>query len=91
MPAAKAICIYFQEKLIPGIFIHWRKYQEKLIETVKQHGDIVVAGDGRHDSMGHSAKYCAYTVFCCSVPFIIHFSIVQVWCTPKQFLAIIVL
>ena len=58
--------------------MHWKKYQEGLFEKLKSHDDIVVAGDGRHDSMGHSAKYCAYTVFCCTVPFIIHFAIVQV-------------
>ncbi|CAB4011359.1 uncharacterized protein LOC110233295 isoform X1, partial [Paramuricea clavata] len=66
-----------REKLFPGIFIHWKKYQEGLIQELKNHGDLVVAGDGRHDSMGHSAKYCAYTVFCCTVPFIIHFALVQ--------------
>ena len=42
-------------------------------------GGVVVAGDGRHDSMGHSAKFCAYTMFCSTVPMIIHFDIVQVW------------
>ena len=35
-------------------------------------------GDGRHDSMGHSAKFCAYTIFCCTSPMIIHFDIIQV-------------
>ena len=50
--------VYLQEKLIPGIFMHWKKYQEGLIEKLKHHGDIVVAGDSQHDSMGHSAKYC---------------------------------
>ena len=45
---------------------------------MKNAGEIIVAGDGRHDSMGHSAKYCAYTIFCCTVPLIIHFTIVQV-------------
>ena len=39
---------------------------------------ITIAGDGRHDSMGHSAKFGAYTIFCCTVPMIIHFSLVQV-------------
>ncbi|XP_028414075.1 uncharacterized protein LOC114537143 [Dendronephthya gigantea] len=66
-----------REKLFPGIYNHWKKYQQGLIEKVKNHGDLVVAGNGRHDSMGHSAKYCAYTVFCCTVPFIIHFALVQ--------------
>jgi hypothetical protein len=38
-----------------------------------------MSGDGRHDSMGHSAKYCAYTLFCHD-PFnvIFDFSLVQV-------------
>ena len=39
---------------------------------------IIIAGDGRHDSMGHSAKFGAYTIFCCTVPMILHFSLVQV-------------
>ena len=39
---------------------------------------IVTAGDGCHDSMGHSAKFGAYTVFCCTIPVIIHFALVQV-------------
>ena len=37
-----------------------------------------MAGDGRHDSMGHSAKFCAYTMFCCTMTKIIHFDLVQV-------------
>ena len=48
------------------------------LEEIERHGQLVIAGDGRHDSMGHSAKYCAYTVFCCTVPLIIHFALVQV-------------
>ena len=44
----------------------------------KLDGGVVIAGDGRHDSMGHSAKFCAYTIFCCTSPMIIHFDIVQV-------------
>ena len=39
---------------------------------------IIIAGDGRYDSTGHSAKFGAYTIFCCTVPMIIHFSLVQV-------------
>lgn len=40
---------------------------------------MIIAGDEQHDSMGHNAKYCAYTVFCCTIPLIIDFSLVQVW------------
>lgn len=38
---------------------------------------LVISGDGRHDSMGHSAKFGAYTIFCCTLPLIIHFALVQ--------------
>ena len=44
---------------------------------------IVIAGDGRHDSMGHSAKFGAYTIFCCTVSMKIHFSLVQVRFFPS--------
>ena len=59
--------------------MYWKKYQPKLLEKVKAvSGGVVVAGDGRHDSMGHSAKFGAYTIFCCTVPMIIHFVLIQV-------------
>ena len=40
--------------------------------------EVVLAGDGRHDSMGHSAKYGTYTMFCCTIGLIIHIVLVQV-------------
>ena len=50
-----------------------------MIEKIKASGEaLAIAGDGRHDSMGHSAKYCAYTTYCCNNPNIIQFSLVQV-------------
>jgi hypothetical protein len=50
-----------------------------LIEKAKEvKGGVVMAGDGRHDSMGHSAKFCGYTMFCCTMTKIIHFDLVQV-------------
>jgi hypothetical protein len=39
---------------------------------------VVMSGDGRHDSMGHSAKFCAYTMLCSTLGKIIHFNLVQV-------------
>lgn len=58
----------------------WQDYKKKALEKVRSGSSngVVVAGDGRRDSMGHSAKYCAYTIFCCNVPMIIDFNIVQV-------------
>jgi len=34
--------------------------------------------DGRFDSMGHNAKYGAYTMFCSTVMKIVHFELLQV-------------
>ena len=64
--------------MFASIYLHWKKYQTGLVEEIKRHGQLVIAGDGRHDSMGHSAKYCAYTVFCCTLPLIFYFTLVQV-------------
>ena len=70
---------FFQNKLFPTISLYWVKYQAKLLEKVKAiQGGIVLAGDGRHDSMGHSAKFGAYTMFRCTLPMIIHFALIQV-------------
>ncbi|KAK3749113.1 hypothetical protein QZH41_019409 [Actinostola sp. cb2023] len=44
--------------------MYWQQYQRRLLDSVKEIKDgVVIAGDGRHDSMGHCAKYGAYTVF----------------------------
>ena len=68
-----------QEKLFPSLYIHWEKYQTGLLTTLKNSGeDVTLAGDGRHDSMGHSAKFCAYTTYCTNNSHIIDFSLVQV-------------
>ena len=60
--------------------MHWKTYKISWQSQLKEMDAIVLAGDGRHDSMGHSAKYCAYSIFCCDDPInaIIDFSLVQV-------------
>lgn len=68
-----------QEKLFPTIHLFWKSFQEKMIGQLKEAGQkVVIARDRPHDSMGHSAKYGAYTIFCCTIPLIIHLSLVQV-------------
>ncbi len=39
------------------------------------HGEdrFVLCGDGRFDSMGHSARYGSYTIYCENIKNIIHF------------------
>ena len=70
---------YYHQRqlLIPSIVSFWRKYQEKLLNSLNGR-EVVIAGDGRHDSMGHSAKYGTYTIFCCTAGLIIHLVVVQV-------------
>lgn len=55
----------------------WRKYQKKQLEKLKDQ-EVVLAGDGRHDSVDHSAKYGTYTMFGCTIVLIIHIVLVQV-------------
>lgn len=40
--------------------------------------EVVWTGDGRFDSMGHSAKYGVYTMLCTTIMKIVHFEVVQV-------------
>jgi len=70
---------YYHQKhlLIPVIVTFWKKYQKKIIDILNG-SEVALAGDGRHDSMGHSAKYGTYTIFCCTVGLIINIVIVQV-------------
>ncbi|XP_068697440.1 uncharacterized protein [Montipora foliosa] len=70
----------YQSKLFPTIHLYWQNYQKQRLTKLKTLSNgVTIAGDGRHDmdSMGHSAKLCAYTMFCCTVPMIIHFALVQ--------------
>lgn len=78
-------CYYYHQRhlLIPSIVTYWRSYQAKILETLKGK-EVVLAGDGRHDSMGHSAKYGTYTIFCCTVGLIIHIVLVQVIYVKKK-------
>ena len=71
---------YYHQKhlLIPAIVKYWRGYQSKLLNSLNGK-QVVLAGDGRHDSMGHSAKFGTYTILCCTIGLIINIVLVQVW------------
>ncbi|XP_044171604.1 uncharacterized protein LOC122955935 [Acropora millepora] len=70
---------YQRTKLFPTIHLYWQNYQKKMLSRLKDlSGGVTIAGDGRHDSMGHSAKFGAYSIFCSTIPVIIHFALVQV-------------
>ena len=70
---------YYHQRhiLVPTIVKFWRSYQGKILDSLKGK-EVVIAGDGRHDSMGHSAKYGTYSIFCCTIGLIIHIELVQV-------------
>ena len=70
---------YHQQKfLFPTVLRYWQTYRSNLMRELAERDDLVWSGDGRFDSMGHCAKYGAYTMLCCTVMKIVHFEIVQV-------------
>ena len=56
---------FFHQKnfLLPAVLSYWGHYQAALFEKIKNIKDAVWSGDGRFDSMGHSAKFGVYTLF----------------------------
>jgi len=74
---------YYHQRhlLVPSIVKYWRGYQAELLRKLGGE-EVVIAGDSRHDSMGHSAKYGTYTLFCCTIGYIIHIVLVQVISFP---------
>ena len=64
-------CTYFVHEgkfLFPAILT-------TLMNELKKKQKAIWCGNGRFDSMGHSAKYGAYTMFCCAVAKIVHFEL----------------
>lgn len=54
---------YHKHQLIPVVLKKWREEQEQLVEKLSNlEGRVVLSGDGRSDSPGHSAKYGAFNV-----------------------------
>jgi len=53
-------------------------YRAALTEELKGTKDVAGNGDSRFDSMGHSAKYGAYTKFCSTIMKIVHFELLEV-------------
>ena len=64
--------------LLPATLAYWKTYQENLLNEVRKLKETAWSGDGRFDSMGHSAKYGTYTMFCNTLSKIVHFEVVQV-------------
>ncbi|KAL9970830.1 hypothetical protein ACROYT_G023277 [Oculina patagonica] len=63
--------------LFPIVLHYWETYRAALIQKLKGLKEVAWSGDGRFDSMGHSAKYGVYTMFCTTLMKIVHFELVQ--------------
>ena len=46
---------------MPVVRQKWRSERKRLMKVLKKRNLVVLVGDGRCDSPGHSAKYCTYT------------------------------
>lgn len=65
--------------LQPAIHSVWKHSQELLLRSLKEEGNpLVLAGDGRSDSPGHSAKYGSYSILELTCNKIVDFKLVQV-------------
>ena len=65
--------------LQPAIVTKWREYQANIITMLKEKGKpLVLGGDGRCDSPGHSAKYGTYTLMDLESGQIVDIQLVQV-------------
>ena len=68
------------ELLIPAVLKHWEDYQSGLIREVNdsEEESQTWSGDGRCDSMGHSAKYGVYTMWSNTTSKLVHLELIQV-------------
>lgn len=79
LSAYNARTFFFHQKnfLFPAVFSNCEHYQAALVEKIKNIKDAVRSGDGWFNSMGHSAKFGVYTMFCNSILKVVHFEILQ--------------
>ena len=81
-----ADCYYtLREKYVfPVIDSYWQTEQNRVFNSLKDRGEpVILAGDGRCDSPGHSAKYGTYTMLDVKSNKIVDFKVVSV-CEVKN-------
>ena len=72
--------------LFPAIYKTWNMYHEALVAMLQSdNSTLVLGGDGRADSPGHSAKYGKYTLMELSHNIILDIQLVQVIITLHNF------
>lgn len=63
----------------PVVIQKWHEQQQQLFSQLEERGDgLVLAGDGRCDSPGHSAKYGSFTLMEQQLNRVVDFELVQV-------------
>jgi len=69
-----------REIIQPAVHQLWKKEQQHIFDNVKasSNSELTVAGDGRADSPGHSAKYGSYTLLDTNINKIVHTELVTV-------------
>ena len=50
-----------RDAVFPVVVKKWKQQRKRMLQLSKQQEKVVLVGDGRCDSPGHSAKYCTYT------------------------------
>ena len=80
LSAYNARTFFFHQKncLFPAVLSYWERYQAALVEKIKNIKDAVWSADGRFHSMGHSAKFGVYALFCNTILKVVHFELLQV-------------
>jgi len=76
--SARSFFSHQKNFVFPTVLHHWESYRANLISKLKTTKDVIWSGDGRFDSMGHSAKYGVYTMMSTTIMKIVHFEVVQV-------------
>ena len=68
-----------RQYVMPVIMYTWSQLQHKMLQNVRSSGKMLrLAGDGRCDSPGFSAKYCTYSLLDMDTDTIVTFVVVQV-------------
>ncbi len=78
--SSRAFFRHQRKFLFPLIVVYWKRYQQSLFNEVRKLKGAARSSDGQFDSMGHSAKFGTYTMFCNAPSKIVHFEVVQVSC-----------
>lgn len=71
--------------LHPAVSTMWKDFQYNYFDQKTQQGDsLVLGGDGRADTSGHSAKYGSYAMLDMDLMLVIDIQLVQVWFLFKK-------